>query len=287
MTAAPDGRDPFVPGPFGPMRGVARCRNFPLRQDFADALGYMAEEPDNMPIELRRTTNSPLVTGAIVGSKTPLRQEVSKPRSHRINVEAALDAAMRQFWRHGYAATSIHDLEAAMELPRQSIYNRFGSKCQLFLQVLDHYEAKMQEDVLEPMLAGPSPRKAVLDLFGRIASEVSEDGIRDGCLTVNTALEVAPHDEKVAARIHNSLTGLEELLLDFVVRGQQAGEIDPIHSPREAASSLLSLFLGLRVLARSRPDEELLSSVAAQAGALMSPPSVKVGPPNSSTDTNA
>ena len=49
-------------------------------------------------------------------------------------MDAALDGAVRRFWRHGYAATG---------LPRQSIYKRFGSKRDLFLRALDHYEADM------------------------------------------------------------------------------------------------------------------------------------------------
>ena len=61
-------------------------------------------------------------------------------RRRRIDTDAVLDAAVRQFWRHGYASTSLPDLEAAKGLPRQSIYNRFGSKRALFQRALPHYE---------------------------------------------------------------------------------------------------------------------------------------------------
>ena len=43
-------------------------------------------------------------------------------------------------------------------------------------------------------------------------------------------------------------------------------------SPTHAARALLGLFLGLRVLGRSRPDAPLLRSIKKQAEALLSAP---------------
>ena len=43
-------------------------------------------------------------------------------------MDGALDGAARRFWRHGYAAKSMIDLEAATGLRRQSICKRFGNK---------------------------------------------------------------------------------------------------------------------------------------------------------------
>ena len=48
----------------------------------------------------------------------------------------ALDAAAQLFWSQGYDGTSMADLEGAMEMGRQSIYNAFGDKRALFIEAL-------------------------------------------------------------------------------------------------------------------------------------------------------
>ena len=52
----------------------------------------------------------------------------------------ALEEAMRLFWIHGYAGTSLQMLEKAMGLVRTSIYNTYGNKRKLFNRVVSHYE---------------------------------------------------------------------------------------------------------------------------------------------------
>src|SRR5690348_16407227 len=60
-------------------------------------------------------------------------------RPRAFDRKAALDAAMRLFWKKGYSATSIADLTAAMGIGSPSLYAAFGSKEQLYAEALDHY----------------------------------------------------------------------------------------------------------------------------------------------------
>ena len=57
-------------------------------------------------------------------------------RPREFDAGAALDGAMRLFWRVGYEAASLPDLEAATGLARSSLYNAFGSKRDLYLKAL-------------------------------------------------------------------------------------------------------------------------------------------------------
>lgn len=51
----------------------------------------------------------------------------------QFDMDTALDAAMIQFWRVGYADTSLDDLSRATGLNRSSIYSSLGDKDTLFL----------------------------------------------------------------------------------------------------------------------------------------------------------
>jgi AcrR family transcriptional regulator len=50
-----------------------------------------------------------------------------------------INAAVRVFWRHGFATASISDLTEATGLSRSSIYQRFGDKDGLFNESLERY----------------------------------------------------------------------------------------------------------------------------------------------------
>ncbi|ALR20166.1 helix-turn-helix domain-containing protein [Sphingobium baderi] len=55
-------------------------------------------------------------------------------------MDAALDAAMREFWEKGYEGTSLSDLTAAMGIERPSLYRFFGNKDDLFRRVVERYD---------------------------------------------------------------------------------------------------------------------------------------------------
>ena len=83
-------------------------------------------------------------------------------------------------------------------------------------------------------------------------------------------MEVAPHDDEVAAVVQEAFARLEHAFFRTLIeKGRASGEIAQSVKPAETARALLSLFIGLEVLARSRPEKLLLQSVARQAKALL------------------
>lgn len=191
------------------------------------------------------------------------------PKTVMFDIEQVLTEAMHVFWRHGYRATTVRALADATGIGGGSIYNTFGGKRGLFLEALRHYDRVHREVPLAELAAWPSPRRAVLAVFEGAVAAVLEDESRDGCMEVNIALELSPHDEEVAAVVAGAFAGMEVFLRDTIERGQACGEISRGTDPGAAARALLALFLGLRVLARSRPEEELLREVARQAEILL------------------
>ena len=191
----------------------------------------------------------------------------------KFDMDDVLSKVIDQFWRHGYSATSIRDLENATGLFRGSLYHAFGDKREMFFRALHRYDQLYREDPINELEKHPSPREAVLSVFESAASQVTDNGSSDGCLEVNVALELGAHDEKVASFIADAFGGMAEFLRESIERGQARGEICSEVAPDQTAKSLLSLFLGLRVLARVSPDQSFLQSVVKQAKALLPPPS--------------
>ena len=180
-----------------------------------------------------------------------------------------LDQAMEAFGSHGYTATSLHDLLDCMQIQRASLYNAFGDKHTLFLTVLRRYVA-IRRAKTATLATTCSPRRAILRVFQQTAAPASDARPRDGCFLTNTALEVAPHDDEVAAVVREAFTHLEHAFFRTLIeKGRASGEIARAVKPAATARALLSLFVGLEVLARSHPEKLLLQGIVRQAEALL------------------
>ena len=182
--------------------------------------------------------------------------------------EDALGKAMAAFWANGYEATSMQDLVDCMGIGRGSLYAAFGDKRRLFLQAVAHYDDIYRRQWGERLAAENAPRRAILAAFDEVIA-ATLDGSRDGCLLINSALEMSPHDAEIAAMVSAALAEMEALFRTMIQRGQSSGEIDPTLDAAETAQGLLALLAGLRVLSRARPDEALMRAVARQAEALL------------------
>jgi TetR/AcrR family transcriptional repressor of nem operon len=192
------------------------------------------------------------------------------PWEKQFDSDAALEKAMAAFWARGYEATSVQDLVERMGINRGSLYATFGDKRQLFLAALRRYDEQHRKAWVAGLTGAMAPRAAVLAVFEDAVAAALGAKARDGCLLVNTALELSPHDPEIAALIAQSLKEMEGFFRAKIEEGQAEGTIPGRVDGAEVAGALLSLFLGLRVLARSRPEEPLLRAIARQAEALIS-----------------
>src|SRR5258707_1900758 len=107
-----------------------------------------------------------------------------------------LKRALAVFWEKGYEATSTDDLVRAMGIGRQSMYDTFGDKHQLYLEALRLYEANSGAELFKRIYETPSPFVAICDYILSIADGTSADRAR-GCFYVNATNELAPSDPPV------------------------------------------------------------------------------------------
>lgn len=164
-----------------------------------------------------------------------------------------LDAATDCFWERGYCATSMRDLIDRTGLTSASLYNAFGDKRALFQTSLDHFvDRTIYERIsrLETM----APREAISTFFGEVLVRSLEDRQHKGCMLVNTALEVAPHDAGIQRNVATALRRIEAFFENMVRAGQADGSIATSTAPNDLASHLLGVLMGLRVLSRVRPE---------------------------------
>jgi TetR/AcrR family transcriptional repressor of nem operon len=192
---------------------------------------------------------------------------MARPRAFDETV--ALDAAIECFRRRGYEATSVRDLTACMGIGATSLYNSFGDKRALFIKALDHYVERSVRARLERLESSLAPKDAVRTLIEDVIERSLTDRTRGGCLLINSALEIAPHDPELGSAIAERLGEIEGFFRRSVVAAQKSGAIPRTLNSSDAARLLLGVLLGIRVLARSKPERALLEGVARPALALL------------------
>jgi len=191
------------------------------------------------------------------------------PRPREFEESTALDAAMACFWSRGYEATSVRDLAGAMGLSAASLYNAFGDKRALFVKSLERYLDQSMRARIERLERSLAPKQAVLTFISDIVERSANDRERRGCFLINSALDVAPHDKALGGVIAARLGELEAFFRRSIEAAQAEGTVPQERDARDIARLLLGVVLGIRVLARSKPDRALLQGVARPALALL------------------
>lgn len=167
-------------------------------------------------------------------------RSVGRPRE--FDEEAVLEAAMCAFWHKGYEATSLADLCDCTGLHKGSLYQTFGDKHQLFMQSLQHYADQAFRDVAAVAFQSDSP----LDNIKAVVQKVCQDaGDQQGCMVINTMVELAPHDPEVKAAIKKVGDKRLRMMTDLIDKAQQAGEIRRGPEPYKLARQLLITLAGV------------------------------------------
>ena len=182
-------------------------------------------------------------------------------RPREFDEAAVLDAAIERFWLRGYEATSVRDLADEMSIAGASLYNAFGDKRGLYARALNRYlDQTFRERIrrIEPVLP---PREAIEAFLREIIKRSLGDKQRRGRMLVNSAIESAPYDPGFLGIVATFLDEVEAFFLRCMSRGQKDGSITHDHSAEDLSKSLLGILLGIRVLARVRPDRKLLEGL--------------------------
>jgi TetR/AcrR family transcriptional repressor of nem operon len=182
-------------------------------------------------------------------------------RPREFDEAAVLDAAIEKFWQRGYEATSVRDLADEMNIAGASLYNAFGDKRSLYVRALNRYlDQTFRERInrIEPKLP---PREAIVAFLKEIVKQSLTDKRRRGCMLVNSAIESAPRDAEFFDIVAGFLDEVERFFLRCVRNGQKDRTITKAHSAEDLSKSLLGILLGIRVLARVRPERNLLEGL--------------------------
>ena len=184
------------------------------------------------------------------------------PRQPLYDRQQALDQAVQLFWQQGFHATSIKDIERALDMRPGSIYAAFGNKSRLFQDALDRYAQQGLAELDAQLQAHASP------LSGLATYLRSLGGLRDrvmpcrACMLVKSLLELGERDAAAQAQADRLLAAMEARFVACFEAAQAAGEVAPGLDPARLGRRLQAEVMGLRAYAQRDVDATALRQLA-------------------------
>lgn len=177
-----------------------------------------------------------------------------RPRS--FDRDAALAAALEQFWRSGYEETSVAMLTSAMGVTPPSLYAAFGDKRRLFEEASAVYFQRTCEAV-DVATALPSTREAMARVLDDTARAHTDPTTPSGCLMLTEP------------RLEAQREVLRRRLKDRLDQGVREHDLAATANTDHLATFLVAVLRGMSGCARDGGTTEDLLGIAEAAMAAL------------------
>lgn len=185
---------------------------------------------------------------------------MARPRKF---VEAdVIASAGEQFMTTGYGGTTLDDLVKATGLGKQSLYNAFGGKRELFLRALTAEATEAVAAVDEALAnATSTPIERIRAQMLKVAIALS-GGHPFGSLFITATMEMAQRDSDVADTALAAYTALRDTYRGCIADAQAVGEIDAGADAGSLAAYFVAVTRGMEVLGNAGLDRAELTGIA-------------------------
>jgi TetR/AcrR family transcriptional regulator, transcriptional repressor for nem operon len=183
------------------------------------------------------------------------------PRTKAFDPEQALAKAMHVFWRLGYENTSTELLVREVGIAKQSLYDTFGDKRNVYLKALAHYRKQTNADLDSLLASTKSVKRGFAKILLGMVAETREQHAR-GCLLLSANLERSSSDSEVAEFLRDNQLEVENIFLKALHRAQKQKELAHGQDPVALSRFFVATIQGMRALARLKSDRRMLRQVA-------------------------
>ena len=186
-------------------------------------------------------------------------------RPKEFDQDQALRKAVRLFCQQGFAATSTDELMRVMDVGRQSMYDTFGDKRELFLKALEMY---VTESVSSINMELEKPGSALAALRNTLVSFAERNDLSslEGCMGMNAICEFDDRDADVTRIIQKAGRTQRQTLIRVLTRAKSQGELRPDADLYRMADFFESTLAGIRMMAKAGKSRQALRNIAAFAG---------------------
>jgi TetR/AcrR family transcriptional repressor of nem operon len=166
-------------------------------------------------------------------------------RTKEFDRDKALDVAVSLFGEHGFAGTSASMLTVEMKIGRQSLYDTFGDKWQLYCAALYRYATIETQAHIDALRSVPKAVDGIRKMIERVVAEAHMP-----CLGISSVSEFGDRNRELMTLRTAAAKALRIALVAKVKEAQLDGDIAPDLDPNHVASFLRANIAATRIAAR-------------------------------------
>ncbi|MBP2699996.1 TetR/AcrR family transcriptional regulator [Photobacterium lucens] len=175
--------------------------------------------------------------------------------------QQVIDKATNLYWAKGFHATSMRDLQNAIDMRSGSIYAAFGSKEELFKLVLQNYLQQGIVELNEYQQTLPSPLAALKRFIEQLVIETPKTAPNGLCFLAKTIAELTSDQQELLDEACQLLDQMEAEFEKVIIDAQECGEIDKEKDPAKLARYIQVQIAGLRTYAKAHPNHAPLQEM--------------------------
>lgn len=193
-----------------------------------------------------------------------------RPRS--FDRQAALTAAMKVFWQKGFTATSMADLYQVMGINSPSLYAAFGSKEDLYQEVIEYYQQSIGPLIWSPLAQPGSAQKGIREWLNCSARAFTCEDSPPGCM-ITLSMVASEGNERLGQIVTRNRESGVATLQARLAQAVEQGELAENTDIAALARLYISIQQGMSIQARDGASQQTLLAVAEMAMGLWPAPS--------------
>lgn len=172
--------------------------------------------------------------------------------------QEVLDKATNLYWKKGFHATSMRNLQDEVNMQSGSIYSAFGSKEGLFKEALRNYTDKVIEQLKQCKVDYESPLKGLHAFVKAQVIGTQCDAPNGICMLAKTISELTEDNQELINITKDHLAEINNKFAEVIEDAKTYGELCKYKSTYDLASHVQIQITGLRTYAKLQSDKSKL-----------------------------
>ncbi|WP_281559307.1 TetR/AcrR family transcriptional regulator [Thalassomonas sp. RHCl1] len=166
--------------------------------------------------------------------------------------DEVIDKATLLFWQQGFGGTSMRDLQQHLDMRPGSIYASFGSKDNLFKEVIKCYGEQCLQALDRFQLDASGPLVGLKNFIHHVTLGEEEPAQCRLCLLAKTLSELPAEQQELIAAAQQALLLVEGKFEQILLRARELQELSSGADCQRLAKWLQMQLMGLRAYAKSQ-----------------------------------